>query len=257
MYHIDICGINPIISLKITIYLFDMIFRLFLRFYTHCVTAIITNDSLTARARGFAANFGRLKAQRVRALVKNTSQIKQDLTENDDKIFVEDSSFGKHVISHPKQERIGRKKKEIAFRNRGRVPGASQSQETSDMMQITGTADNFDHSPKHGFEPHLENLNTPGKPNKSDTKTRISDVSVPRASARNLRGWGRGGSIYNYQSEDILKRMRKLSTGRVDFFSKKSFGELGCSEFMIESLRGLRYLRPSHIQVSQHHDIFD
>ncbi|KAG7946537.1 hypothetical protein I3843_14G044900 [Carya illinoinensis] len=210
--------------------------------------SINSNTANEARARGFAANFGRLKAQRVRALVKNTSQIKQDVTENDDKIFVEDRSFGKHVISHPKQERIGRKNKEIAFRNRGRVPGASQSQETSDMMQIRGTADNFDLSPKHGFEPHLENLNTPGKPNKSDTKTRISDISVPRGSARNLRGWGSGGSKYDYQSEDILKRMRKLSTDRVDFFSKKSFGELGCSEFMIESLRGLRYSRPSHIQ---------
>ncbi|KAG2669716.1 hypothetical protein I3760_14G046400 [Carya illinoinensis] len=210
--------------------------------------SINSNTANEARARGFAANFGRLKAQRVRALVKNTSQIKQDVTENDDKIFVEDRSFGKHVISHPKQERIGRKNKEIAFRNRGRVPGASQSQETSDMMQIRGTADNFDLSPKHGFEPHLENLNTPGKPNKSDTKTRISDISVPRGSARNLRGWGSGGSKYDYQSEDILKRMRKLSTDRVDFFSKKSFGELGCSEFMIESLRGLRYSCPSHIQ---------
>lgn len=234
-----------------------MIFTLFLRFYSLCVTAIRTNYSITACARGFTANFGRLKAQRVRALVKSTSQIKQDLTENDGKLFVEDSSFVKHVISHPKQEHTGRKNKEIAFRNRGRVPGASQSQETSDIMQIKGTAENFDHSSKHGFEPDLENLNTPGKPNKPDTKTRISDISVPRGSARNLRGWGRGKPINNYQSEDLLKRMRKLSTERVGFFSKKSFGELGCSEFMIQSLRVLHYSRPSHIQVSQHHDIFD
>jgi ATP-dependent RNA helicase DDX18/HAS1 len=34
-----------------------------------------------------------------------------------------------------------------------------------------------------------------------------------------------------------------------DFFSRKSFRDLGCTDFMIESLKGQVFVRPSHIQV--------
>ncbi|KAE8037771.1 hypothetical protein FH972_010333 [Carpinus fangiana] len=210
------------------------------------VPATTASGSLTAFHRGSAGNFGRLKAQRVRALVKNTPQTKQNVSKNDDKLFVKNRSFGKSVISHPKLEDIGRKQKENAFRNRGIVAGASQSQEVSDMMQIRGTSDDFNHSditPKQGYQ------NKPAKHYKSDTETRISEISAPRVSARNLRGWGRGVSMHNSRSEssDFLKQRRKLSPGN-GFFSKKSFRDLGCSEFMIASLRELLFLRPSHIQ---------
>ena len=222
---------------------------------TGCVPAITTSDSPKASTRGFTGNFGRLKAKRVRALVKNT-QMKRDVSKNDNKLFVEDSSYGKSISSHPKLKDIGRKQKENSFRHRGRVPRTSQSQEVSDMVQITGTAEDFDHSDmtlKHGFEQRLEHPTTPGKPYKSDTKTQTSGISVP-TSASNFRGWGRGGSTRNFKSEvpDLLKQRWNLSTDS-GFFSKKSFRDLGCSEFMIESLRGLRFLRPSHIQVHQPH----
>lgn len=212
--------------------------------------AISTSDSPKASTRGFTGNFGRLKAKRVRALVKNT-QMKQDVSKNDNKLFVEDSSHGKSVSSHPKLKDIGRKQKENSFQHRGRLPRASQSQEVSDMVQITGTAEDFDHSdmtPKHGFEQRLEHPTTPGKPYKSDTKSQTSGISVP-SSASNFRGWGRGGSTRNFKSEvpDLLKQRWNLSTDS-GFFSKKSFRDLGCSAFMIESLRGLHFLRPSHIQ---------
>lgn len=220
--------------------------------------ATTASGSRTAFHRGIAGNFGRLKAQRVRAVVKNTSQTKHNASENDDKLFIENRSFGKSVISHPKLEHIGRKQKENAFRNRGIVAGASQSQEVSDMMKIRGTSDDFDHSDitlKQGFKPCLDNLNKPAKHYKSDTETRMmSEISAPRVSARNLRGWGSGGSTHNFRSEssDFLSQRRKLSSGN-GFFSKRSFRDLGCSEFMIESLKELLFLRPSHIQVYRHY----
>ena len=222
---------------------------------TGCEPAITTSDSPKASTRGFNGNFGRLKAKRVSVVVKNT-QMKRDVSKNDNKLFVEDSSYGKSISSHPKLKDIGRKHKENSFRHRGRVPRASQSQELSDMVQITGTTEDFDHSdmtPKHGFEQRLEHPTTPGKPYKSDTKTQISGISVP-SSASNFRGWGKGGSTRNFKSDvpDLLKQRWNLSTNG-GFFSKKSFRDLGCSEFMIESLRGLRFLRPSHIQVHQPH----
>ncbi|GMY33751.1 DEAD-box ATP-dependent RNA helicase 50-like isoform X1 [Fagus crenata] len=218
---------------------------------TEFVPTITASDSPKACTRGVTGNFGRLKAKKVRALVKNASQMKQDVRENNDKLFVEDSSFGKSVSSHPKHEDIGRRQKENTFRHRGRVPRVSQSQEACDKMQIMGTEEDFDHSDvtlKHGFEPSLEHLNTSGKPFKSDTKTQIPRISVA-SSASNLRDWGRGGSTRNFKSDvpDLVKQRWNLSTNS-DFFSKRSFRDLGCSEFMIESLRGLHFLRPSHIQ---------
>lgn len=215
------------------------------------VASITTSVSPSARWRGSSGNFGRLKAQRVRALVKNTFQMKQDISEKGEKPFVKARSFGKSAISLPKLEPVVRKPKENATRHRGRVPGASQSQEVSDTTQVIGTVDDFDHSditPKDGFGPRLDNLNTSDKPFRAEIKSSVPAISGPRGSGSNLRGWGRGASIQNFKSEDLLKRMRKFSTDG-DFFSKRTFGQLGCSEFMIESLRGLHFLRPSHIQV--------
>lgn len=54
----------------------------------------------------------------------------------------------------------------------------------------------------------------------------------------------------SYDSLDLTQRS-KSATGAADFFSRKSFRDVGCSEFMIECLRKLNFQRPSHIQVCQ------
>ncbi|KAH9782368.1 DEAD-box ATP-dependent RNA helicase 50 [Citrus sinensis] len=63
------------------------------------------------------------------------------------------------------------------------------------------------------------------------------------------RGWRSGGSIHNLQYEptDRPKQRHKYSANG-DFFSRKSFKELGCSDYMIESLKRQNFLRPSQIQ---------
>lgn len=65
-----------------------------------------------------------------------------------------------------------------------------------------------------------------------------------------LRERGTGNSIRNLKHEStyVSKQRHKLSANR-DFFSRKSFKELGCSDFMIESLKQQHFLRPSQIQV--------
>lgn len=73
-------------------------------------------------------------------------------------------------------------------------------------------------------------------------------VPSPRA-ASGLRGWSRAAA--SVQSNDDIfypKHQRKMSVDS-GFFSRKTFKELGCTGDMIESLRSLSFLRPSHIQV--------
>lgn len=85
----------------------------------------------------------------------------------------------------------------------------------------------------------------------SDISSGGSDVPSSRVAYNAFRGWGGRGPIHNYSSlEDISPRRRNLSD-KNSFFSRKSFKDLGCSDYMIDSLRALNFLRPSHIQVYQ------
>lgn len=51
-----------------------------------------------------------------------------------------------------------------------------------------------------------------------------------------------------YDSLDLTQRSKSTSSA-ADFFSRKSFRDVGCSDFMIECLRKLNFQRPSNIQV--------
>ncbi|KAL1182346.1 hypothetical protein V6Z11_A02G110800 [Gossypium hirsutum] len=66
-----------------------------------------------------------------------------------------------------------------------------------------------------------------------------------------FRGWADGGSISKpkLNSPHLPKKYLTLSTGAgSDLFSRKTFANLGCSEYMIKSLKQQLFLRPSHIQ---------
>ncbi|GAB2227847.1 hypothetical protein Droror1_Dr00009674 [Drosera rotundifolia] len=62
------------------------------------------------------------------------------------------------------------------------------------------------------------------------------------------RGWGGGQGRQSLRddTEDLKRRSKHSADG--GFFSKKSFKDIGCSDEMIESLRGQLFLRPSNIQ---------
>lgn len=85
------------------------------------------------------------------------------------------------------------------------------------------------------------------EPQDSDIRTARPDVSVPRVSAAPLKkGWG--GEGFRYDSTDVPQRRRRLSNEGA-FFSKKSFRDVGCSDYMVDALRVQLIHRPSHIQV--------
>ncbi|CBI26041.3 unnamed protein product, partial [Vitis vinifera] len=147
-----------------------------------------------AQTKGVTGSFGRLKAQRVKALTTKTSKAKRELNE-----------YKIHSDKTVKRD-IGK----------------------FSELQIT-----------------------PEKPHRSDNKIAGADVLVPRVSTANLQGWGYGETMRNFEFEttNIPKRRGKgNSLADSDFFSGKSFRDLGCSDYMIESLRGQLFVRPSHIQ---------
>ncbi|PON52794.1 hypothetical protein PanWU01x14_206360 [Parasponia andersonii] len=79
------------------------------------------------------------------------------------------------------------------------------------------------------------------------------DESQKLYSNRKLSGNGMGsvpiprGWNLKYESPDSTHQRTKLATAS-DFFSRKSFRDVGYSDFMIECLRKLHFKRPSHIQ---------
>ncbi|KAH7655263.1 RNA helicase protein [Dioscorea alata] len=65
------------------------------------------------------------------------------------------------------------------------------------------------------------------------------------------RGWGSASSSFSSESNTtaaarLPQRSRKSANG--GFFSNKSFENLGCSPDMVQSLKDLQFIRPSHIQ---------
>lgn len=75
--------------------------------------------------------------------------------------------------------------------------------------------------------------------------------SRSKASASSLRGWGRGQSIHDRSMGEEISRRRQNLDDRNNFFSRKSFHDMGCSDYMIEALRNQHFVRPSHIQVDK------
>ncbi|XVE70312.1 hypothetical protein DITRI_Ditri10aG0062400 [Diplodiscus trichospermus] len=87
------------------------------------------------------------------------------------------------------------------------------------------------------------------KSHESSPKNAELEDSFARGSAAHLQGWGDAGSIRKpkFKSPDLLKKHLTPSV-RGDFFSRKTFRSLGCSEYMIKSLKEQLFLRPSLIQ---------
>ncbi|KAL8045338.1 hypothetical protein ABFX02_08G107000 [Erythranthe guttata] len=82
-------------------------------------------------------------------------------------------------------------------------------------------------------------------------------------SAASKKRWGDVDPLNSYRSNsyrpmvenDSSKGYKSKATS--DFFSRKSFKELGCNDNVIESLRSLQYTRPSHIQAMAFTPVLD
>lgn len=205
------------------------------------------NDRQPARTRKLAASFGRLKVHRVKSVVEKNSRMKQEVDEGDDELNVQDAP--PFINSQSTLEVRGNKKNANAPSHGGRTSSASRSEEFRNMRRKKGTADGIDRSGvnvKDAFEPLTDNQTKQHKPHRSDTMVSRQKASVSRGSS--AKGWGNGGgSMYDLSELPDLKQRRKFSTDS-DFFSRKSFRDLGCSDYMIECLRRQLFQRPSHIQ---------
>lgn len=191
-------------------------------------------------AAGLAGSFGKLKAQKLKVLVNRASLIKQKIRKHGDELAIKDALLGKPVSSDSTLESVEKKKKNIV-----RVHKNEQKMSTQDFGDtiVNATGEDLKMS-------HYKIM--PSKPQNSDSKPTGPQVSVPRGSASYLRGWGNGRSIHSLKSKfpGPSRQQHKISAEN-NFFSRKLFRDLGCSEFMIESLKRQVFLRPSHIQVHQ------
>uniref|UniRef100_A0A1J3HT59 DEAD-box ATP-dependent RNA helicase 50 n=2 Tax=Noccaea caerulescens TaxID=107243 RepID=A0A1J3HT59_NOCCA len=84
----------------------------------------------------------------------------------------------------------------------------------------------------------------------ADSDRAESHSSYSRRSAGNSRGWGdRRSVVYARDLEDWRERGSKTNnTSREGFFSRKSFAEIGCTEYMMKALKEHNFDRPAHIQ---------
>lgn len=152
-------------------------------------------DDSGIETKGVAANFGKLKAHKLKLIARKAKQ-----------------QFNKN--QHFREEEEEEADKEPISRN-------------SDERGVNRTS-------RHDI-----------KPRQSDSK-----VAGTHISSSHSRGWGRG----------VDSRSMQVSMQRGhgnDFFSRKSFRDLGCTDFMIESLKGQVFVRPSHIQAMAFAPVID
>ncbi|KAK9934184.1 hypothetical protein M0R45_021336 [Rubus argutus] len=99
------------------------------------------NDRQPARTRRVAGSFGRLKVQRVKAVVEKTSRVKRGMNESDNELDVQDTSPFITTL-----EGMGTKKKANAISRGGRVSNPSNSHEFRDALRKKEPTDYMDHS---------------------------------------------------------------------------------------------------------------
>lgn len=190
-------------------------------------------------------SFGRLKSQRVRDLFRRSERKKQESNDPDHK--------DQNIDDAPLQLSVSYFCILFGLANwRFDIDSKfNKSQETGDMKQNIMTRDPIKY-PQKASRHEIKQFPVYQR---EETKYRVSDIGsggsdVSRASSNSFRGWGNREPMNDYSSrtDDISPRRRNLSD-KNSFFSRKSFKDLGCSEYMIDSLRGLNFIRPSHIQV--------
>lgn len=168
--------------------------------------SVIRNTESTKKSKGrLSGSFGKLKTQKVKAIIHKTIHEKQRRSINDEN----------SVVEHPEL---------------GIEDGWEQSEGSNSQAGYQNTLNKFQ---------------------KNDNRIESSGVLVERHSASHSKGWGGGESsrTLKTESQKLLREQRKPLSDS-DFFSRKSFKDLGYSEYMIESLVKQFYRRPTHIQVT-------
>lgn len=205
--------------------------------------AVSSKDEKGSTHKSSAQSFGKLKAQKVRALSRKLSRVSAGNASGS--LGLEDTRFGGSDILDSEPEHV-QKTNSGLFRLKRSLPRAPGSQYVRDRvgdgeekLTLNRSTINSEYGSQEEMPMTYEN----------EFEADKRDVSAPRvAGSASLGGWHRAVHIEKstYGSRDIQRGKFSLESG---FFSKKKFSDLGYSEDVVQSLRSQCYVRPSHIQV--------
>lgn len=180
-----------------------------------------------ASSRGSTGNFGRLKFRRMRDLVRKsyTRNRERNVIDHDEH-NVRDASSQSSVSSYSELDQL-------------------KVQQTLSVPQALAKIQQLE-SRKNSQK--VIRMEDEGYSSNFDAESAQLVNSGSKASASSLRGWGSGRSIHHRPKGEEISRGRQNLDDRNNFFSRKSFQDMGCSDYMIEALRNQHFVRPSHIQ---------
>lgn len=182
-----------------------------------------TGNKKVAPAGGSRRSFGRLKAQKVKSLIKKTS-----------KNYMDDSKIGSVTF-------VGDSPSSDTNRTDSFGCGRAQGLKDSDLKDNSAVNE------------ETEATNSLRLNSREDDYASFLDRSVPRNAS--FRGWGDAAS--NRAGTAVRSKQHKKMATDAGFFSRKSFKDVGCTDDMVGALRGLTFLRPSHIQAMAYGPIIE
>ncbi|CAL9185940.1 DEAD-box ATP-dependent RNA helicase 50-like [Musa acuminata AAA Group] len=182
-----------------------------------------TGNKKVAPAGGSRRSFGRLKAQKVKSLIKKTS-----------KNYMDDSKIGSVTF-------VGDSPSSDTNRTDSFGCGRAQGLKDSDLKDNSAVNE------------ETEATNSLRLNSREDDYASFLDRSVPRNAS--FRGWG--GAASNRAGTAVRSKQHKKMATDAGFFSRKSFKDVGCTDDMVGALRGLTFLRPSHIQAMAYGPIIE
>ncbi|XP_078436312.1 DEA(D/H)-box RNA helicase family protein [Wolffia australiana] len=214
------------------------------------------NGGPRRRAVGVVGSFGKLKAQKVNALIRSKKSPAAEFDDDDDdeEIDYDDDYTATSSDAGSKFEMKNRN--EVFRRRREHAPQIGsdfdQDDEDEDEDGVAPDAHYKSNVKKTGNSRFLGVLQKEKRVNGANNE----DPSSP------TRGW-RNVDPPNVWKPDVKpdnrpqKKNRKLSGEDGRFFSRKSFKELGCNDEMVECLGRQQFHRPSHIQAMTYRHLLD
>eukprot|EP01018_Ginkgo_biloba_P008448 Gb_20123 [translate_table: standard] len=217
-----------------------------------------SGDRKTLKSSGPSTGlFGKLKVQKIRTRSRQESKHEMDIPSSSGEFIAETKNLHKNGR---KPETFGAKNKvdSLKFNKEGSEFAAQSTQQSKRGLDIPGR--------RWDFIPETEKLyGGKGKPENDRPQSKVKSLKLRREGIKfasshkafqeteNIYG-GRGNSM-SYPPKSKIKPLNasrgegtKFGAGG-DFFSLKSFEDLGSSEDMLKVLKAQRIYRPSHIQL--------
>ncbi|WCJ25127.1 DEAD-box ATP-dependent RNA helicase 50 [Euphorbia peplus] len=204
--------------------------------------------SQTPHSRDSAGSFRKLKAEKLKVLM-HRALTRKKVQKDAYRPAEEDESFDNSIISDTEPESSQKEKTLPTFVSERIISATSPTQDYGASTETrTGKhMKSYNSDVEHGEYDMSDDDMEPDKSQRFVSRRAGSDYSG-RAASSHLRGWGNVGSVDSFRPKSKYSSRQQKDAAENGFFSRKSFKDLGCSEFMIQSLKGLGLLRPAVIQ---------